>query len=106
MKNKIILTTILGAIFTTMAISFVLAEDNEEEQGDNYQIINNTPTATSNPINLVAAAKVGLVDSDSDGVIDALDKHPGEDDFAFGISDDNRNGVVDSFEYLQVRIDY
>lgn len=39
-------------------------------------------------------------DSDHDGVPDILDKHPGEDDFAFSIIDANQNGIADELELL------
>lgn len=39
-------------------------------------------------------------DSDLDGVPDYLDLHPGEDDYAFLIIDDNHNGIADELEIL------
>lgn len=39
-----------------------------------------------------------LADRDNDGVPDSQDKHPGEDDFAFLMADNNRNGIADELE--------
>lgn len=36
-------------------------------------------------------------DSDNDGVSDALDQHPGEDDLIYAVKDINEDGVVDGF---------
>ena len=39
-------------------------------------------------------------DSDQDGIPDNLDTHPGEDDFAYMIIDNNHNGIADDLELL------
>ena len=105
MKNKIFIT-IFGLIFTIITINFVLAEDGGQSENDLSSVVNNAPTITPNLIIPIATNnKIGLIDSDSDGVIDFLDKYPGEDDFAFENTDDNKNGIVDSLEYLQIRQD-
>ena len=41
-----------------------------------------------------------LIDSDLDGIPDTLDRHPGEDDFAYIITDRNGNGLADDLEAL------
>lgn len=118
MKNKIIYIFVCLLIFAIATTNFVLAEDdNEQEQENNYQPLQSVtisepiPTATIDNSQLltvpvpVSNTQPSLIDSDSDGVIDSLDKYPGEDDFAFGITDTNLNGIVDSLEYLQARKD-
>ena len=57
------------------------------------------PIETTKTITQVSETS-NLVDSDGDGIIDSLDKHPGEDDFAFNVADTNKNGVIDELEYL------
>ncbi len=41
-----------------------------------------------------------LKDSDGDGIPDVIDKHPGEDDFAYAFLDANGNGIADDLEVL------
>lgn len=120
--QKIILFASLLLIFV-VGINFALAEDdNEREDEDRYQpaqVVPTTetpivpevtaaPTLISEPVTEIKAVTTTqtkeavrevLVDSDQDGVIDKLDIHPGEDDFAF-VSDDNQNGIADDLEYL------
>lgn len=41
-----------------------------------------------------------IKDSDGDGVTDDYDTHPGEDDFAYLVRDDNANGLADDLEII------
>jgi hypothetical protein len=41
-----------------------------------------------------------LIDTDYDGVPDVSDNHPGEDDFAFRLKDNNLNGIADELESI------
>lgn len=45
-----------------------------------------------------AAILAALIDSDSDGIPDVNDKHPGEDDFSYSLVDNNGNGIADDLE--------
>jgi len=47
-----------------------------------------------------SAVLAALKDSDNDGVPDIVDKHPGEDDFAYTMIDNNHNGIADNLEAL------
>lgn len=106
MKNKLIsiLILFLGIIFIA---SFALAEDDNQYEDNNiYQPV----TTTSAPVTAAVVTEAPqvtvtstLIDSDSDGIIDSLDKYPGEDDFAYNGEDANSNGVIDELEYLAAR---
>lgn len=114
-NNKLIIffTVVIGLIFIA---SFSLAENDNEYERDGY---NSVPATTiSEPITAPAPEPVispvitevpqvtittNLVDTDSDGIIDSLDKYPGEDDFAYSGIDANNNGVIDELEYLLSR---
>ena len=123
MKNKIIkfLILFLGIIFIA---SFALAEDDNQYEGDDiYQpvattaapVIPTVATPVVSPVTPVTPTPTvvteipqvtissTLIDSDSDGVIDSLDKYPGEDDFAYNGEDANNNGIIDELEYLAAR---
>jgi hypothetical protein len=41
-----------------------------------------------------------IKDSDQDGIADLLDRHLGEDDFAYSLMDGNDNGIADDLEVL------
>lgn len=43
-----------------------------------------------------------IYDTDVDGIADAFDTHPGEDDFIYKIQDGNLNGVADDLEFLKI----
>lgn len=117
MKNKLIsiLILFLGIIFIA---SFALAEDDNQYEGDDYRTpaatviapavpAQVTPVITPTPVIATETPQVTvtstLIDSDSDGVIDSLDKYPGEDDFAYNSADANSNGIIDELEYLAAR---
>jgi hypothetical protein len=64
-------------------------------------VVNNSKTQTIVvTTNNKAAILAALRDSDQDGVTDLLDKHPGEDDYAYSLLDKNNNGVDDNLEIL------
>jgi len=123
-KNlKIIIFSLFLFIFV-LANNFALADDDNEEdereggrEEENYQspqeiqaetpvapLISPIPTpvplAPVTRIVTVSTPLVNLSDADSDGIIDILDSHNGEDDFAFAILDNNKNGIADDLEYL------
>ncbi len=127
-KNlKIIIFSLFIFIFA-LANNFALADDDEDEDEEeerdnkrseeNYQplpevqvetpmapIISPIPTpillSPVTKIVTVSTPLVNLSDTDSDGIIDILDSHNGEDDFAFAILDNNKNGIADDLEYLR-----
>ncbi len=87
----------------------------KEDNGDRPEVISaikETPVlATPAPVSTIDVPAANgllpkvnmttdLIDSDQDGIIDILDTHPGEDDFAFRIQDTNKNGLIDDLEYL------
>jgi len=43
-----------------------------------------------------------IYDTDADGIVDAIDAYPGEDDFIYKIEDGNRNGIADDLEFLKI----
>lgn len=47
-----------------------------------------------------SALLASLKDSDKDGIPDIMDKHPGQDDFAYSLIDNNHNGIADDLEIL------
>lgn len=63
------------------------------------QTLKKMPTPINTPGNIPATTDI-TADADHDGIIDANDKHPGEDDFAFNISDLNGNGIIDELENM------
>ncbi len=64
-------------------------------------IVTSQPVFEAKTINTQISEVISnvLIDSDQDGIVDSLDLHPGEDDFAF-TNDVNQNGIVDDLEYL------
>ncbi len=116
------LVLVLAALVLTLAVYAVMAEreDNEsesryeqeyiQEQGENEAgSVVQQPTATptqSDPAAPASAANIAdlaqtlssLKDSDHDGIIDSRDQHPGEDDFAYAITDNNNDGIADDLE--------
>lgn len=65
---------------------------------------NTNATTVTTPVNITvdnrAAILTLLKDSDGDGVPDTIDLYPGEDDFAYSLIDNNKNGIADDLEIL------
>ena len=108
-KNQRIIIATFFMLFFVVTGSFVWADDGEDNNNQPIQI---TPPATlpiTTPVAIPANNSFivpeeniqgSLIDSDGDGIIDILDLYPGEDDFAFAVSDTNKNGIADDLEYL------
>lgn len=43
-----------------------------------------------------------ISDSDTDGIADLFDAHPGEDDFIYKVKDRNSDGIADDLEFLKI----
>ncbi|MFA5886914.1 MAG: hypothetical protein WC863_04070 [Patescibacteria group bacterium] len=123
-KIKKISTSLLLIFLFALTSQPILAEDddyddyeenNYRENNDDRPEVISAVEETSAPVTprvstIDAPAATGflptvnitnsLIDSDQDGIIDILDTHPGEDDFAFRIQDANKNGLIDDLEYL------
>ncbi|MFZ4648315.1 MAG: hypothetical protein ACOYMB_01620 [Patescibacteria group bacterium] len=105
-------------VFSFIAISYVRAENDNEDEYENegrrpavpvYQVPAPVVSLTQvEPAKVVSPSssgvktitKTSLIDSDQDGILDKFDKFPGEDDFAFYLKDSNTNGIADDLEEL------
>lgn len=76
-------------------------EDDDDDDEDRYEYQVQQPIVNS-PIVETPAPDPKKYDADSDGVADAFDKHPGEDDFIFMVEDKNFDGVADDLEFLKI----
>lgn len=67
------------------------------------QIIQAVPPAVPAPAAKAPAPDLTRIyDTDADGIVDAIDAYPGEDDFIYKIEDGNRNGIADDLEFLKI----
>lgn len=75
-------------------------DDDDEEYGNKEEYQVQQPIKIS--IAETPAPDPKKYDTDSDGVADAFDKHPGEDDFIYMVEDKNFDGIVDDLEFLKI----
>lgn len=118
---RLVIITIVLITSLFIKTAFSRAEDNnyEERDQEDYrprsqsvlnQVKDQSPVVIPNnaiqpkTINIVSAKSsaasilAALIDSDSDGIPDINDKHPGEDDFSYSLVDNNGNGIADDLE--------
>ena len=69
--------------------------DQSEQQAKPVSVSVPKPIVTTN-----AALITALRDTDKDGIPDAVDKHPGLDDYSFHFIDENNDGIADDLEAL------
>lgn len=122
-KYKFIIALVFALLFVGTA-TYVFADDDEEGNDDWREYITTQVVEPIQPTNTVVTpyptptvilagipqtkiinipvttTQDNFVDSDSDGIIDILDAHQGEDDFAYAVKDSNNNGIADDLEYL------
>jgi len=73
-------------------------EDDEKEEYYTEEIIEESAPVIIKKEPIITQAEIDqLSDSDNDGISDALDQHPGEDDLIYAVKDVNEDGIVDDF---------
>ena len=66
------------------------------------QVIVNAQNAPSAAASSASSLKTRIYDTDTDGIADLFDAHPGEDDFIYRIEDRNSDGIADDLEFLKI----
>ena len=66
------------------------------------QVIVNAQNAPSAAASSASSLKTRIYDTDTDGIADLFDAHPGEDDFIYRIEDRNSYGIADDLEFLKI----
>jgi hypothetical protein len=119
-KTKFLIALSLFVSIILIA-NFALAEDDNESETERvYEPVINQVVPVSPVSNITTVVPITprteivqpvstvttetsaniLIDSDSDGIINLIDKYPGKDDFSFNVLDVNKNGIIDELEYL------